>query len=260
VSSTCISVLERWISPVKGLGMLLVGVAQVLLPLLLVADPGFEDDPEDDPAEAAAQRRRDEEHAQRLMPPLPSTFGPDERANVFEAQVSKVTYERRWMETVERDVHMCPICGFRVRGFDHHCGIIGACIGRGTMPLFILFLASTAALLACGMWASIPTMGLLLLHGHLLLFPPLITVGITCVFNIFAFYLGAYTAFLACFYTSLGFRGDFSLGRRRRAKFEENPSARSHVDAQPFCRSTRWRWRNLADALAPLLELRLATR
>jgi hypothetical protein len=36
------------------------------------------------------------------------------------------------------DIHTCPSCQVAVFGYDHHCCVIGACIGFRTMPLFLL--------------------------------------------------------------------------------------------------------------------------
>ncbi|KAG5468479.1 hypothetical protein LSCM1_02459 [Leishmania martiniquensis] len=44
----------------------------------------------------------------------------------------------------------CRRCGVEVDDFDHHCGAVGACIGKGNMCYFILFLLSSALLCAFG--------------------------------------------------------------------------------------------------------------
>jgi palmitoyltransferase ZDHHC9/14/18 len=38
----------------------------------------------------------------------------------------------------------CHICDNCVQQFDHHCGLIGACVGRRNIRYFFLFLISTA--------------------------------------------------------------------------------------------------------------------
>eukprot|EP01060_Flectonema_neradi_P024416 TRINITY_DN3322_c0_g1_i1.p1 TRINITY_DN3322_c0_g1~~TRINITY_DN3322_c0_g1_i1.p1 ORF type:complete len:370 (+),score=40.03 TRINITY_DN3322_c0_g1_i1:80-1111(+) len=57
---------------------------------------------------------------------------------------------RRWCETCRllrppRASH-CQTCGNCVNGFDHHCGLIGACIGVRNLRYFCLFLWSTSLL------------------------------------------------------------------------------------------------------------------
>ncbi|KAG8349125.1 hypothetical protein TRVL_00077 [Trypanosoma vivax] len=44
------------------------------------------------------------------------------------------------------DTHLCPLCRLCVRGYDHHCDILGSCIGRRNMCFFILFLTSLCLL------------------------------------------------------------------------------------------------------------------
>lgn len=36
--------------------------------------------------------------------------------------------------------HRCPECHVMVDEFDHHCGVLGVCVGRGNMKYFITFL------------------------------------------------------------------------------------------------------------------------
>ena len=57
---------------------------------------------------------------------------------------------RRWCETCKllrppRASH-CQHCGNCVDGFDHHCGMIGACIGVRNLKFFCLFLWATSLL------------------------------------------------------------------------------------------------------------------
>ncbi|CAG9582312.1 conserved hypothetical protein [Leishmania major strain Friedlin] len=44
----------------------------------------------------------------------------------------------------------CSHCGTEVDDFDHHCGAVGACIGKGNMCYFILFLLFAALLCVLG--------------------------------------------------------------------------------------------------------------
>ncbi|RNF04004.1 uncharacterized protein Tco025E_08052 [Trypanosoma conorhini] len=45
------------------------------------------------------------------------------------------------------DVHRCPVCQLYVRGYDHHCGILGVCVGERNFGFFISLLASGGFLL-----------------------------------------------------------------------------------------------------------------
>lgn len=38
------------------------------------------------------------------------------------------------------NAHRCPECHVMVDEYDHHCGVLGTCIGRGNMKYFITFL------------------------------------------------------------------------------------------------------------------------
>lgn len=38
--------------------------------------------------------------------------------------------------------YRCPLCNILVEEFDHHCGLMGVCIGKGNMKYFVLFLIS----------------------------------------------------------------------------------------------------------------------
>lgn len=38
--------------------------------------------------------------------------------------------------------HRCPKCDVVVEEFDHHCGLVGVCIGKGNMKYFVTFLFS----------------------------------------------------------------------------------------------------------------------
>jgi hypothetical protein len=192
---------------------------------------------------------------------MPPGFGAEERANMLESCVNQVVYERQWIETVERDLHFCPVCHVRVRGFDHHCGVVGACIGRGTMPLFVVFLW-TACCLLTSIIAGIPVLVLLAVSGHVTL-SPMGTVILVALFNVGAVWLGGYASLLAGFYTGLGLAGDFTLGRRRRLQLDESDARTRPSALHPFrlCRHemSRWRRANLVEMMSALAELKLAT-
>jgi hypothetical protein len=55
-------------------------------------------------------------------------------------------------------VHFCVVCRTHVLGYDHHCQILGACVGRGTFATFLLFMCSVALLCVAGLpWITIRT-------------------------------------------------------------------------------------------------------
>ncbi|RNF00510.1 hypothetical protein TraAM80_07542 [Trypanosoma rangeli] len=46
------------------------------------------------------------------------------------------------------EVYCCPVCQHYVRGYDHHCGILGVCVGERNIGFFISFLTCVS----CLMW------------------------------------------------------------------------------------------------------------
>ena len=38
------------------------------------------------------------------------------------------------------DIVHCDLCGCCVEGYDHHCGVVGICVGDKTFKPFILFI------------------------------------------------------------------------------------------------------------------------
>lgn len=127
----------------------------------------------------------------------------------------------------------CANCQVEVEDFDHHCGVLGACIGKGNMCYFILFLLFASLLCFIGgavnaayivqliaeapcqqgvcSWMSLKVMRSVVrsLFGsfrHLCLL--LLTVA--------AVYGGAVCIFLCLRYTYLAYSGRSSVRRRRR--------------------------------------------
>lgn len=47
---------------------------------------------------------------------------------------------------IDRYCYMCPVCKVTVREFDHHCGFLGTCVGKGNMLLFVKFLCFVTCL------------------------------------------------------------------------------------------------------------------
>jgi hypothetical protein len=153
------------------------------------------------------------------------------------------------------DVHYCPVCCVSVEGFDHHCGVIGACIGQGTMACFICFLLGVA--FTCG-----PALLFLFTRDwHLLtgfarrwenktsVIEPILEVimsgGLTFVSMAATFGCGG----LGFHYLWLAVIGKFSLSRRRR----------SHT-ISPLPDQGSIRFANFAAVFRELRRLKLAPR
>jgi hypothetical protein len=153
------------------------------------------------------------------------------------------------------DVHYCPVCCVSVEGFDHHCGVIGACIGQGTMACFICFLLGVA--FTCG-----PALLFLFTRDwHLLtgfarrwenktsFIEPILEVvmsgGLTFVSMAATFGCGG----LGFHYLWLAVIGKFSLSRRRR----------SHT-ISPLPDQGSIRFANFAAVFRELRRLKLAPR
>ncbi|ESL09317.1 hypothetical protein TRSC58_02963 [Trypanosoma rangeli SC58] len=127
------------------------------------------------------------------------------------------------------EVYCCPVCRHYVRGFDHHCGILGVCVGERNVGFFISFLTCVS----CLMWlfvgcASVTVLASLkevfahrlLREGLLLLLTKewwlaskmrpvtFILLFLLCYASLFTTLLGAVYWFQLC-------RGMHSLQRRR---------------------------------------------
>lgn len=116
------------------------------------------------------------------------------------------------------DCHFCPVCKVQVEMFDHHCVVIGACIGRYTMATFILFLYFAAALCFFGFfpalyrafgnfyywdWNKNPSEFLTIPH-------------VVALLNVAAgFFGGGYTFWLGSHSLIFAYQGKNSLSRRR---------------------------------------------
>eukprot|EP00760_Papus_ankaliazontas_P002646 PhM_4_TR11207/c0_g2_i1/m.33672/K16675/ZDHHC9_14_18; palmitoyltransferase ZDHHC9/14/18 len=65
--------------------------------------------------------------------------------------IAGVMVERTWCETCRilrpYDASHCATCDACVRGFDHHCHVIGACVGVRNIRMFFLFLLFTESAL-----------------------------------------------------------------------------------------------------------------
>jgi hypothetical protein len=43
----------------------------------------------------------------------------------------------------------CDICNICISGYDHHCGVIGKCVGKFNMPIFIILPFSGMGFFIC---------------------------------------------------------------------------------------------------------------
>ena len=123
----------------------------------------------------------------------------------------------------ELEVHYCRVCQLFVERYDHHCGIIGACVGKRNMWCFILFCSSVAVMCALSVPASLVFLGINMilptsvptsLHVVLDLFPFPVIKTFVALFG--AFYGGGYCAMLAVVYWRYVMSDTHSLVKRRR--------------------------------------------
>lgn len=52
--------------------------------------------------------------------------------------------------TVSSMSHLCPVCFLEIEEFDHHCGFLGACIGKGNFRYFVTFALLVTSLCLTG--------------------------------------------------------------------------------------------------------------
>ena len=121
--------------------------------------------------------------------------------------------------------HWCPVCEVYVARFDHHCFIVGGCIGYNTMLPFVSYLIMTPLLCLHGaVWCLVrlvtmdwPTVSIDLPHRILWLFSfehvvPLAVLGCTV-------YTGLYMSLLGVTYVSYVVMGvDGHEVRRRQGR------------------------------------------
>ncbi|KEG08001.1 hypothetical protein DQ04_08241000 [Trypanosoma grayi] len=131
---------------------------------------------------------------------------------------------------VDEKAHYCPVCRLHVRDFDHHCGIIGACIGERNMGFFLLFLTSVSLLLWLNaffgsllLWrwilevvpgSSLKEMLLVVLKKEWWLASKMRPFTMAVVF--FSSYGALYSSGMGILYWFYLCRGMYSLERRRR--------------------------------------------
>ncbi|CAD2214760.1 DHHC palmitoyltransferase, putative [Angomonas deanei] len=120
----------------------------------------------------------------------------------------------------------CHVCDNTVVDFDHHCGVLGTCIGSGNMKYFILFLNTVSILclnvcvcsLLCFYLSCVASSagGVL---GAVNTLEKIKTIALknvfSIVFTIIGIYASLFCGFLAIFYDVMAFRGTFSYKRRK---------------------------------------------
>eukprot|EP00796_Vickermania_ingenoplastis_P004424 gene4424-3223_t len=131
-----------------------------------------------------------------------------------------------------RYAHRCPLCRVTVDEFDHHCGILGVCIGKGNMKYFILFLFFAATLSAVASVLGGNYLYCVAMANHIPLAFKNLPFPQFCQFFFFIFlksfrrmlglasFLGTIHAALACFglflfYLYKAVSGQYSVERRR---------------------------------------------
>ena len=51
--------------------------------------------------------------------------------------------------------HHCRTCDVCIAGFDHHCTILGICVGRGNRPWFLALVSCAGTMLSCNAVAAV---------------------------------------------------------------------------------------------------------
>jgi hypothetical protein len=140
-----------------------------------------------------------------------------------------------------QEVHFCPVCMLFVAGYDHHCGILGACIGRRNMWSFVLFNTAVAILSALSLPGSVA-----FLAAHLTLPTTVSNVSLVHVLQLFslgvakalvavggAVHGGGYCTLLSVVYWRHILRGTDSHARRRGASAVQDASVVEVLSSVP---------------------------
>lgn len=132
--------------------------------------------------------------------------------------------------------HLCPVCGVVVDDYDHHCGFLGACIGKGTMKYFVAFSICATLLCATGFYLALCFVAVgaqqtrvrqtlsthwqsvfpLLVHEWLFCFRRFLSVAVA----VLCFYAGTFSGAIAAIHLYACFSGTFSLVRRRNRELQ----------------------------------------
>ncbi|KAF8295845.1 putative palmitoyl acyltransferase 9 [Trypanosoma cruzi] len=129
----------------------------------------------------------------------------------------------------DEGAYRCPLCRIYVKEYDHHCGILGVCIGERNMGFFLFFLTFVSFL----MWLFVWFAGVSLMSwfrkavAHRSLYEGLLLLlkewwfsskikPVTFVLFILLCYGALFTTMLGVFYWCLLCWGMLSLERRRK--------------------------------------------
>lgn len=156
-------------------------------------------------------------------------------------------------------VKFCQYNQCNVMDFDHHCGVIGACIGKYTMPWFISFLFTSGSMLLGGFAIAAMVTVLRGCQGKLfdfegsglfVLLPPWIAFV--------EMYLGGYVFLLSLFYGVVVLTGQFSSERRKRIYMSN-----TYTDPKTGITKRRSRWncevRNVKLMIRRFMQSEIAT-
>jgi hypothetical protein len=160
----------------------------------------------------------------------------------------------------DADVHMCPVCKVNVEEFDHHCGLIGACIGKGTYPIFLVFLAVASVELWIGFFFSATVVVHMAMSGKITAiastanFFDVIEMALPQVVTVFAAYGSLAVTALFLNYLRFAMKNEHSLGRRRHVRHWTEEVRGIGKDAPRSAMSCG----NLCGVLSGLKEVRLA--
>ncbi|CCW62305.1 unnamed protein product [Phytomonas sp. EM1] len=140
----CAVVDEGWLYQIRN-GVLLGAVGCFFFALrVLFADPGYVR-PGYMAAEGSPSHRTRRDHELSLK-----ELEANKRESKWET-VNGVAMERKWCSTCEmyrpvRAAH-CYHCGLCCYEHDHHCGVLGICVGRRNAFVFMLFVMSVSCVI-----------------------------------------------------------------------------------------------------------------
>jgi hypothetical protein len=156
----------------------------------------------------------------------------------------------------DEGTHRCTVCKVDVLDYDHHCSIIGACIGKYTLPWFATFLTVASELLFVAFFLILPVVAHSALTGELLGGKSLWRFAPVAVL-VAVIYLGGYTGMLAIFYILAIGRGEYSLHRRRAllGKLEVTPDGRKRYVSP---KHQAWTCKNMKDCFSRMRHLRMS--
>ncbi|CCW68641.1 unnamed protein product [Phytomonas sp. Hart1] len=144
----CALIDEEWLYKMRNSGFLAAGFFLAFFVRVMFADPGY-----------IRPGYMDREKEGGLPGPIDFTGRKNEltlkeiESNKRESKwemIHGVSMERKWCSTCEmyrpvRAAH-CYHCGLCCYDHDHHCGVIGICVGRRNALVFTLFLIETCVL------------------------------------------------------------------------------------------------------------------